>query len=73
MSSLSDVLKPFHKLPFHTWTENNTPIHALRDKTHKIVWHQQLIHLAPHTIREADKHVDGVPDLSKFCFDDLSK
>ena len=39
-------------------------------KAHEILWHQQLIHLLPKTIQEADKFVDGVPNVSNFNFVD---
>ena len=37
-----------------------------------MLWHQRLIHLAPSSIQEAHKYVDGVPNLSKFSFDDVN-
>ena len=72
MQVLETVPKKFHKLPFHQWIQRNTPVNALREKAHEMSWHQRLIHLAPSSIQEAHKHVDGVPNLSKFSFDDVN-
>ena len=38
-----------------------------------MLWHQQLIHLSPQTLRDVHKHIDGVPNLSKFSFDDIDQ
>ena len=43
------------------------------DKTHEMLWNQRLIHLASQSINEAHKYADGIPNLLKFRFDDLSK
>ena len=71
MQALESVPQRFHKLPFQKLIHMNTPICALKEKAHEMLWHQRLIHLAPHAIRDAHKFVDGIPDLSKFSFDDL--
>ena len=62
--ALETVPEQFHKLPFHSWVHNNTPVNALTEKAHEMIWHQRLIHLSPGTIQEAYKYVDGVPNLS---------
>lgn len=51
MSSLESVPDQFHKLQFHSWIHNNTPLNALTKKAHKMSWHQILIHMAPKTIQ----------------------
>ena len=73
MQTLETVPKQFHKLPFHCWIHHNTPVNALTEKAHEMLWHQRLVHLSPSTIQEAHKFVDGVPNLSKFSFDDIDQ
>ena len=38
-----------------------------------MIWHQRLIHMFPGTIQEAYKYVDGVPNLSQFDFEDVTR
>ena len=73
MNELQQVLFKYHSLPFHYWISNNTPIHALKTQAHKMLWHQQLIHLSPATLQSAYKYCDGIPNLSNFAFDDADK
>ena len=61
----------FHNLPFHLWIVDNTPVNALTDQAHEMIWHQRLIHLSPATLQNAYKYVDGIPNLSNFKFDDV--
>ena len=44
----------------------------MTEKAHQMIWQQRLIHLSPGTIQEVYKHVNGVPNLSRFEFDDIS-
>ena len=73
LNELESVPTHFHKLPFHSWIHHNTPVHALSKQAHEMIWHQRLIHLSPQTIKEAYNYVDGIPDLSCFNFDDVTK
>ena len=57
LNELESVPSCFHKLPFHSWIHHNTPVNALTKKAHKMIWHQQLIHLSLQTIKEAYKYV----------------
>ena len=72
MNALETVLSCFHQLLFHKWIHNNTPVNTLTGKAHEMIWHQRLIHLSPSTIKEAYKHVEGIPNLSHFDFDDIT-
>ena len=38
-----------------------------------LLWHQRLLHSGTHTYKNLHKHVDGIPDISGFAFDDLNK
>ena len=38
-----------------------------------MLWHQRLIHMSPQSIQNAHKFVDGVPNLSKFLFNDIDQ
>jgi len=71
MQILESVPSQFHKLPFNHWIARNTPVNALTDKANEMLWHQRLIHLSPQSIQQAHQFVDGVPNLSKFKFDDI--
>jgi hypothetical protein len=71
MQALDSIPEKFHKLPFHQWIARNTPVNALTDKAHEMLWHQRLIHMSPQLIQQAHQYVDIVPNLSKFKFDDI--
>ena len=71
MQVLDSIPEQFHKLPFHQWIARNTPVNALTDKAHEMLWHQRLIHMSPQSIQQAYQYVDGVPNLTKFKFDDI--
>ena len=73
MNLLTNVPEKFHTPTFHKWMVNDTPIHSLQDKAQGMHWHQGLINLAPNSIQEEHKHVDGVSNISKFKFDDFTK
>ena len=71
MQALKSVPSKYHKFPFHHWIHQNTPINSLTDKALELLWHQRLLHLSPSTLKDANKHIIGVPDLSKFEFNDI--
>ena len=73
LKALETVPNQFHKLPFHSWIYNNTPVNALTEKTNEMIWHQRIINLSSGTILEAYKYVDGVLNLSRFDFDNITK
>lgn len=81
MSVLESVHQQVHKILFHTLIYNTTPVNALnttpvnslKEKAHEILWHQYLIHVSPQTIKESYKFVDGVPNLSNFDFENITK
>ena len=73
MNSLQSVPKQFHSLPFHEWIHQNTPVNALTEQAHEMLWHQRLIHLHPASIQNAHNFVDGILNLSKFNFNDMDQ
>ena len=73
ISVLESVAQKFHTLPFHTWICNNTPVKSLKEKAHEMLWNQNLIHMSLQIIKEIYKFVDGVPNLSNFDFDNITK
>ena len=73
MNSLQLVPKQFYSLPFHKWVHQNTPVHALTEQVHKMLWHNRLIHLSPQSIQNVHNFVDGIPNLSKFKFSDVDQ
>ena len=50
---------------FSYLSSNNIPVNALKE-AHEMLWHQQLIHLSPLTLREAHLCCDGNPNISKL-------
>ena len=46
-AGLQTVPTKFRKLPFHRWMQRNTPLNALKEKAHEMLWHHRSIHLAP--------------------------
>ena len=71
MNELQQVPIEYHKLPFHKWISNNTPVHALTTQAHEMLWHQRLIHLSAATLQSVYKYCNGIPNLSNFTFDDI--
>jgi hypothetical protein len=60
-------------LPFHEYIGASTPVNALSKEAEALLWHQRLIHCGPNSFKDIHNHVDGVPNLSSFKFDDLLK
>ena len=68
-----DEISPkFHRLPFHLWGTSPLLIDSLSHSAHELLWHQCLIHCGEHTLRYIHNHVDGLSNLRKFKFDDLT-
>lgn len=60
-SDLSTVPEQFHDLPFHRFIHGNTPVHAIRQETERLLWHQRLGHPSDYYLFNAHKHIKGVP------------
>ena len=60
----SELKKAMKKVPFRQHIIDATPIHALRVKTEKILWHQRLGHPRDEFLYNAHKTVDGVPKFA---------
>jgi hypothetical protein len=77
MSILESLPEKYYEacinLPFHEYTGASTPVNALNKKAEALLWHQRLIHCGPNSLKDIHNHVDGVPNLSSFKFDDLLK
>jgi hypothetical protein len=77
MSILESLPEQYYKacisLPFHEYTGASTPVNALNKEAEALLWHQRLIHCGAHSMKDIHNHVDGVPNLSSFKLDDLSK
>ena len=63
----------FHSLPFHYWGTKTFTIQSLSDDARDLLWHQRLIHCGQHTLKDLHKHVEGIPNLFKTKFNDLTK
>ena len=72
MQVLTQILTQFHSLPFHYWGTETFTIQLLSDKARDLLWHQQLIHCDQHTLKDLHKHVEGILNLSKTKFNDLT-
>ena len=57
INALEQTSMQFHKLLFHKWIANNTPVNALTDQPHEMIWHQCLVHLSPATIQNTYKYL----------------
>ena len=73
MEILSHIPKSFHTLPYHVWGTEQALIDPLSDEACSHLWHHCLIHCGEHTLKEAHKHIEGVPNMSKFSFHDLTR
>ena len=68
-AELSVLPISMHQLPFHEHIAQNTPVNAIKQATERLLWHQRLGHPSPYYLRNAHKHIKGVPKFSNF--DDL--
>ena len=73
MEVLTHVPKTFHTSPYHVWGTEQVLIGSLSDEARSHLWHHCLIHCGEHTLKEAYKHIEGVPNMSKFSFNDLTR
>lgn len=73
MEVLTQIPKEFHSLPFYRWDTETFTINALAEEVKDLLWHQRLIHCGQHSFADIHKHVDGIPNLSKTLFNDLTK
>ena len=73
MSCLESLPEEYHSLPFHEYFAKTIPIAALNKKGEAILWNERLIHCGSHYLKSASLHVDRVPNLSAFNFDDILK
>ena len=73
MEVLTHIPKSFHTLPYHVWGTEQVLIDSLSDEACSHLWHHCLIHCGEHTLKEAHKHIEGVPNMSKFSFNDLTR
>ena len=73
MDELERVLKESHHLPWHSFISNATPIQSLSLEAQGHLWHQRLIHCGDFNFKNLHVKIDGIPDLSKFKMDKVSK
>ena len=73
MSCLECMPKEYYSLLFHEYFTKTFLIATLNKETEAVFWHQRLIHYGFHSLKSASLHVDGVPNLSAFNFDDIFK
>ena len=55
------------------WGEEQVMIDSLSDEAHSHHWHHCWIHCSEHTLKETHKHIEGVPNMLKFSFNDLTR
>lgn len=73
MSVLDLLPKEYHTLPFHHYLTKIIHINALSKGVEAIIWHQHFVHYGPHYMYQARAFADGVPNPSKFDFDNVLK
>ena len=71
---LESLPRDYAKFPsYHTMISQVTPINALNKEAEALLWHQRIGHAGPHIFKDLHTHVNGIPDLLHFKFDDLTK
>lgn len=70
---LTQVLPDFHKLPFYFWDTDEAVINFITDSAREMLWHQRLIHIGQHSMKNIHLYVDRVMNLSNDKFDDITK
>ena len=73
MDVLTQVPPEFHSIPFHLWDTEEAVVDSITDSARELLWHQLLIHIGQHSMKNIHLHVNGVPNLSNAKFDDLTK
>ena len=73
MEVLTRILQSFRTLPYHMWGTEHVLIDSLSNEAYSHIWHHHLIHCGEHTLKESHKHIEGVPNMSKFSFNDLTR
>ena len=73
MEVLTHIPETFHTLPYHMWGTEQVLVDSLSDEARSHLWHQRLIHCGEHSMKDAHKHIEGVPNMSKFSFNDLTR
>ena len=73
MEVLTHIPETFHTLPYHIWGTEQVLVDSLSNEARSHLWHHRLIHCGEHTMKEAHKHIKGVPNMSKFSFNDLTR
>merc|ERR1711884_797937 len=72
VEAIDHIPKEFHSLPFHYWGTEMFTIQSITDEARDLLWHQRLIHCRQHTLKDLHRHVNGIPNLSKTKFNDLT-
>ena len=44
----------------------------MADTSRELLWYQYLIHYGEHTLKDIQNHVDGIPNLKKIKFNDIT-
>ena len=73
MDVLTQVPLEFHKLPFHLWDTDETVVYSITDSARELLWHQHLIHIGQHSMKNIHLHVDGFLNLLNAKFDYITK
>ena len=53
------------KVPFHALVDKSVPVHAIKARTEKLLWHQRLGHPCDRYLYDAHKYIDGVPKFTR--------
>ena len=72
MYIITQISPKFHTLLFHYWGTKQVFIDSLSDEIVSYLWHHCLIHCVEHILKDAHKHIEGVPDTSKLSVNDLT-
>ena len=74
MDSLDHFPKHLQEgIPFKDIIGKATPVNAIAKHTRNMLWHQQLNHCGDFNFQQLHRHIDGIPDLSNFYLDNVTK
>ena len=64
MNVITQVPPEFYTFPFHLWDTDVAVVNSITDSVREMLWHQHLIHIDQHSMKNIHLHVDGLPNLS---------
>jgi hypothetical protein len=54
-----------HQVAFHDIVDHHIPVHAIKSRTEKLLWHQRLGHPCDRYLYDAHKSIIGIPQFKR--------